>query len=137
LRNGRLDGELVVVARDLRTVSTRLQNRRHLHEALDRWEACGLYDALNAGDAPAAFDVDPRCAKVPLTGWAVVRSPTRRSDELRLPRVDRPCHAIEVVDTGKIQTPFMRFADEVRMKARTPAGASYFGASRQWVVRDR
>lgn len=41
---------------------------------------------------------------------------------------------IEIIDTGKAATPFMRFGDRVRMEAMDPAGVAPFGAIDQRVV---
>ena len=45
--------------------------------------------------------------------------------------------AIEIIDHGSPKTPFMSFGDRVHMEARTPAGASVFGAIDQKVVSQR
>jgi fumarylacetoacetate (FAA) hydrolase len=42
--------------------------------------------------------------------------------------------AIEMIDSGRIHTAFMRFGDEVRMEARAASGEAVFGAIRQRVV---
>jgi fumarylacetoacetate (FAA) hydrolase len=42
---------------------------------------------------------------------------------------------IEILDHGEARTPFMRFGDRVRMRARTREGALPFGAIEQQVVR--
>jgi fumarylacetoacetate (FAA) hydrolase len=44
---------------------------------------------------------------------------------------------IEIVDEGKARTEYMRFGDRIRMRARTPQGASPFGEIDQRVVAAR
>jgi fumarylacetoacetate (FAA) hydrolase len=44
---------------------------------------------------------------------------------------------IEILEHGAARTGFMRFRDKVRMQARTPDGATPFGAIEQRVVRNR
>ena len=43
----------------------------------------------------------------------------------------------ETIETGKPQTPFLRFGDRVRIEMRDGAGASVFGAIEQEVVQYR
>ena len=41
----------------------------------------------------------------------------------------------ETIETGKAQTPFLRFGDRVRIEMFDPNGASIFGAIEQHVAR--
>ncbi|MDO9482706.1 MAG: fumarylacetoacetate hydrolase family protein [Hydrogenophaga sp.] len=71
LRNGRRDGRLVVVSRDLRRVVDATAIAPTLIHALEHWEAVqpdlhALSRALDAGTAPDAFDFDPTQAMAPL-----------------------------------------------------------------------
>ncbi|MES2533108.1 MAG: fumarylacetoacetate hydrolase family protein [Pseudomonadota bacterium] len=71
LKNGRKDGRLVVVSRDLRRAVDAAAIAPTLLDAVERWHAtasqlAGLYDALNAGTAADAFDFDPAAAAAPL-----------------------------------------------------------------------
>lgn len=68
LRDGSLDGRLVVVSRDLRRAVAATSIAPSLIDALQRWDAvkpplAALCGALDAGDVPGAFTFDPtRCA---------------------------------------------------------------------------
>ncbi|HEV7372995.1 fumarylacetoacetate hydrolase family protein [Arenibaculum sp.] len=69
LRDGTRDGRLVVVSRDLRRAVP--AGCRRLQDALDDWEwhvpaLREASDALNAGRAPQAFDLDPGRLMAPL-----------------------------------------------------------------------
>ncbi|WP_225784364.1 fumarylacetoacetate hydrolase family protein [Xenophilus sp. Marseille-Q4582] len=71
LKNGRKDGRLVVVSRDLRHAVAADDIAATLLDAVERWDevAAALaqrYDALNAGQAPGAFAFDPVAAAAPL-----------------------------------------------------------------------
>lgn len=68
LRDGSLDGRLIVVSRDLTRAAGATSIAPNLLDALQRWDAvklplADLCDALDAGDVPHAFAFDPaRCA---------------------------------------------------------------------------
>lgn len=71
LKDGTRDGQLVVVARDLKTAHVADGIALTLQRALDDWEFIGpqleqLYERLNAGRAPHSFDFDPRRCMAPL-----------------------------------------------------------------------
>jgi fumarylacetoacetate (FAA) hydrolase len=71
LKNGHRDGRLVVVSRDLRRTVDAQAVAPTLLAALEDWARCepvlrALYERLNAGDAPGAFDFDPHQAAAPL-----------------------------------------------------------------------
>lgn len=71
LKNGRKDGRLVVVSRDLRHAVAADDIAATLLDAVERWEEVDArltqrYDALNAGDAPGALAFDPAAAAAPL-----------------------------------------------------------------------
>lgn len=71
LKDGTLDGRLVVVSRDLRHAVAAPKTASSLLDALQRWDAVRaplqeLSDALNAGTADAAFDFDPCACAAPL-----------------------------------------------------------------------
>jgi fumarylacetoacetate (FAA) hydrolase len=68
LRDGSLDGRLIVVSRDLTRAAGASSIAPNLLDALQRWDAvklplADLCEALDAGDVPGAFAFDPaRCA---------------------------------------------------------------------------
>jgi fumarylacetoacetate (FAA) hydrolase len=68
LRDGSLDGRLIVVSRDLRRAVAATSIAPSLIDALQRWDAvklplADLCDALDTGDVPGAFAFDAsRCA---------------------------------------------------------------------------
>jgi fumarylacetoacetate (FAA) hydrolase len=68
LRDGSLDGRLIVVSRDLTRAVAATSIAPNLLDALQRWDAvkqplADLCDALDAGDVPNPFAFDPaRCA---------------------------------------------------------------------------
>ena len=71
LKNGRRDGQLVVVSRDLRLCQTVPAIAPTLQAALDDWDAIapqlqGAYEALNAGNAPGAQPFDEAACHSPL-----------------------------------------------------------------------
>ena len=71
LRSERPDGELLLVSRDLRRAVSAAPIASHLLDAVQRWEhvqsaLATLYAALNAGNAPGAFDFDPAACAAPL-----------------------------------------------------------------------
>jgi len=71
LKNGKRDGELVVVARDLRTAARVPGIAGTLQDALDRWDDCHsalrrVYEALNDGSIAHGFAFDPAQAMAPL-----------------------------------------------------------------------
>ena len=71
LKDGSLDGRLVVVSRDLRRAVAVPAIAPHLLDALQRWEeVCeplqATYEALNAGAGAGAFDFDPTVCAAPL-----------------------------------------------------------------------
>lgn len=71
LKNGHKDGRLVVVSRDLRRAADAGAIAPTLLAVLEHWAACeaplrALYEQLNAGDWPSAFDFDPQQAMAPL-----------------------------------------------------------------------
>jgi fumarylacetoacetate (FAA) hydrolase len=71
LRDGSLDGRLVVVSRDGRRAVDAAPIAPSLLGALQRWTAVqptlqALADALDAGRAAGAFDFDPRACAAPL-----------------------------------------------------------------------
>lgn len=70
LKSGK-DGRLVVVSRDLKRAIDASAIAPTLLAALEDWSACepklqALYEALNAGTAPGAFEFDPQQAAAPL-----------------------------------------------------------------------
>lgn len=70
LKGGK-DGRLVVVSRNLRQAADASSIAPTLLAALEDWQACeprlqALYEALNAGKAPGAFDFDAAQAAAPL-----------------------------------------------------------------------
>ncbi|WP_043428620.1 fumarylacetoacetate hydrolase family protein [Cystobacter fuscus] len=71
LKNGTRDGMLVVVSRDLRRAVHARSIVSTMQDAIENWAQVepalrALYDALNAGSAPQAFDFDPAAAAAPL-----------------------------------------------------------------------
>jgi fumarylacetoacetate (FAA) hydrolase len=71
LKDGSLDGRLVIVSRDGRRAAAVPKLAASLLEALQRWDVLhdtlqSTYDALNAGTAAATFDFDPRACAAPL-----------------------------------------------------------------------
>ena len=71
LKSGSKNGRLIVVSRDLRRACDAGAVSPTLLAALENWRRCeapllGLYERLNAGDAPGAFDFDPQQASAPL-----------------------------------------------------------------------
>lgn len=65
------DGELIVVARDNQRAVRAGDVAPSLREAVENWATArprleGIYAALNAGDAPGAFALDPRALHAPL-----------------------------------------------------------------------
>ncbi len=71
LKNGRKDGRLVVVSRDLQHAADAAAIAPTLLDALERWHAAeapllALYARLNAGTADGAFAFDPAQAAAPL-----------------------------------------------------------------------
>jgi fumarylacetoacetate (FAA) hydrolase len=68
LRDGSLDGRLIVVSRDLTRAVAASSIAPNLLDALQRWDAVklplsDLCDALDAGDVESSFEFDPsRCA---------------------------------------------------------------------------
>ena len=71
LKNGRKDGRLVVVSRDLRRAVDAADVAASMLDAVERWDVTApllaqRYDALNVGTAPDAFDFDPTAAAAPL-----------------------------------------------------------------------
>lgn len=71
LKDGSLDGRLVVVSRDLRRAVAVPEIAPSLLQALQRWDEVGsalqaVSDALNAGRAAGAIDFDPRACAAPL-----------------------------------------------------------------------
>lgn len=71
LKNGRKDGRLVVVSRDLRRATDADAIAPTLLAALEDWARCEpplrtLYERLNTGDVPGAFAFDPQQAAAPL-----------------------------------------------------------------------
>ena len=71
-----------------------------------------------------------------LCAGTIIGSGTVSNDNYR--EVGSSCiaerRAIEMLDDGQAKTPFMRFGDSVRLEARSPQGASVFGAIEQRVV---
>jgi fumarylacetoacetate (FAA) hydrolase len=70
LKSGK-DGRLVVVSRDLKRAADAAAIAPTLLAALEDWARCepklqALYEGLNAGGVPNAFDFDPRQAAAPL-----------------------------------------------------------------------
>lgn len=70
-RDGSRDGQLMVVSRDLRTAHFATEIAPTLQRALDDWNFMApqlqdLYDALNAGRAPRAFEFEPEKCAAPL-----------------------------------------------------------------------
>jgi fumarylacetoacetate (FAA) hydrolase len=71
LRDGSRDGQLAVVARNLKTAHFAASIAGRLQTALDDWTFCGpqledLYQSLNEGRLRNAFDFDPRQCMAPL-----------------------------------------------------------------------
>jgi fumarylacetoacetate (FAA) hydrolase len=71
LKDGSLDGRLVVVSHDLRHAVAAPRIAPSLFDALQRWDAVrqplqDLADALNAGNADGAFGFDPAVCAAPL-----------------------------------------------------------------------
>jgi naringenin degradation protein FdeI len=71
LSDGTRDGRLVVVSRDLRRAVIAAGVKPTLQSALEGWTECAgalreLYDALNAGTAADAFDLNPVQLAAPL-----------------------------------------------------------------------
>ena len=71
LKNGRKDGRLVVVSRDLQRAVAADDIAPSMLDAIERWrdtapQLAARYEALNAGTAADAFDFDPAAAAAPL-----------------------------------------------------------------------
>jgi fumarylacetoacetate (FAA) hydrolase len=71
LKDGSLDGRLLVVSRDGRRAVAATAIAPHLIDALQRWDALraplqALADALDAGTAPGAFAFEPAACAAPL-----------------------------------------------------------------------
>jgi len=71
LKNGTLDGRLVLVSRDGRRALAVPQIAPSLLDALQRWPAVAAelqerYDALNAGEAHDAFAFEPAACAAPM-----------------------------------------------------------------------
>lgn len=71
VRNGRRDGRLVVVSKDLGCAADAGAIATTMQDAVERWSAVesrlqALYEALHAGTADAAFAFDPAQAMAPL-----------------------------------------------------------------------
>jgi fumarylacetoacetate (FAA) hydrolase len=71
LKNGRKDGRLVLVSRDLQRAVAADDIAPSMLDAIERWrdtapQLAARYEALNAGTAAAAFDFDPAAAAAPL-----------------------------------------------------------------------
>ena len=71
LKDGSLDGSLLVVSRNGRRAVAATAIAPHLIDALQRWDALraplqALADALDAGTAPGAFPFDPAACAAPL-----------------------------------------------------------------------
>lgn len=71
LKNGRKDGRLVLVSRDLRRAVAADDIAPSMLDAIERWSdtaphLAARYEALNAGTAAGAFDFDPAAAAAPL-----------------------------------------------------------------------
>ena len=71
LKDGSRDGRLVVVSRDLTRAVAATGVAPNLLAALEQWTGAaprlqGLYESLNGGGAPGAFDFDPVQAAAPL-----------------------------------------------------------------------
>ena len=71
LKDGTRDGQFAVVSRDLKTVAIADTIAPTLQRALDDWQFMApqlieLYEQLNAGRAPRAFDFDPATCMAPL-----------------------------------------------------------------------
>jgi fumarylacetoacetate (FAA) hydrolase len=71
LKDGSLDGRLIVVSRDLTRAVAVPAIAPNLLTALQRWDAVNaplqaVYEALNAGTAPDAFAFDPTACAAPL-----------------------------------------------------------------------
>ena len=71
LRDGSRDGQLAVVARELKTAHFATAGAGRMQAALDDWKFCApqldeLYHALNEGQARHAFPFDPRQCMAPL-----------------------------------------------------------------------
>lgn len=71
LKNGHKDGRMVVVSRDLQRAADAAEIAPTLLAALEDWTRCepplrALYEQLNAGELPGAFDFDPQQAAAPL-----------------------------------------------------------------------
>ncbi|MBK6864637.1 MAG: fumarylacetoacetate hydrolase family protein [Ideonella sp.] len=71
LKDGSLDGRLLVVSRDGRRAVAATAIAPHLIDALQRWDALreplqALADALDAGSAPGAFPFEPAACAAPL-----------------------------------------------------------------------
>jgi fumarylacetoacetate (FAA) hydrolase len=71
LKDGSLDGRLVIVSRDQRRAVAASACAASLLDAVQRWDAVHaplqrLADALEAGSAPGAFDWDARACTAPL-----------------------------------------------------------------------
>ena len=79
IKDGSRDGQLAVVARDLKTAHMADAIAPTLQAALDDWafiapQLDALYEQLNAGQARRAFDFDPAQCMAPLPrahGWAI------------------------------------------------------------------
>jgi fumarylacetoacetate (FAA) hydrolase len=71
LKDGSRDGALLVVSRDLRTAHVADRIAPRMQAALDNWDYYApqlqdLYEALNAGNAPRPFNLDPVQLAAPL-----------------------------------------------------------------------
>lgn len=71
LRNGSKDGRLVVVSRDLQRAVDATSIAPSLLAAVETWGQSSprlqaLYEQLNAGNVPGAFEFEPRAAAAPL-----------------------------------------------------------------------
>lgn len=71
LKNGRADGRLVVVSRDMAQAVDAAPIAATLQEAIERWDECepalrSLAESLERGDCHGAFAFEPRQAMAPL-----------------------------------------------------------------------
>jgi fumarylacetoacetate (FAA) hydrolase len=71
LKGGGKDGRLVVVSRDLQRAADAISVAPNLLAAVENWADCSpqlqrLYEQLNEGKSPGAFDFDPHQAAAPL-----------------------------------------------------------------------
>jgi len=96
IKDGSRDGQLAVVARDLKAAHMADAIAPTLQAALDDWafmapQLQSLYEQLNAGQARRAFDFDPAKCMAPLPracGWTIgaVYLPAVSSDEPSMTR---------------------------------------------------